>query len=143
MKREVASLQVERAVAERLRLTQAYDKKEAELQKQHEIVKNQLNNHKEKVRTHCDSKYPTKFNKLIANNLINELLLNCSRPKHYSKKNVSLVHVSQPKAFWRYSIRIQCMQPAKMVAHQVKMLPIINPVLQCIRNLKRGHVHSI
>lgn len=49
MKREVASSLVERGVAERVRLTQAYEKKKAELQKQHDIVKNQLNEHKEKV----------------------------------------------------------------------------------------------
>ena len=49
MKREVASSLVERGVAERVRLTQAYEKKKAELQKQHDYVKNQLNDHKEKV----------------------------------------------------------------------------------------------
>lgn len=51
MKREVASSLVERGVAERVRLTQAYEKKKTELQKQHDIVKNQLNDHKEKVCT--------------------------------------------------------------------------------------------
>lgn len=50
MKREVASSLVERGVGERVRLTQAYEKKKAELQKQHDIVKDQLNDHKEKVR---------------------------------------------------------------------------------------------
>ena len=50
MKREVASSLVERGVAERVRLTQAYEKKKTELQKQHDIVKNQLNDHREKVR---------------------------------------------------------------------------------------------
>lgn len=49
MKREVASSLVERGVAERVRLTQAYEKKKTELQKQHDIVKNQLNEHKDKV----------------------------------------------------------------------------------------------
>lgn len=49
MKREVASSLVERGVAERVRLTQAYEKKKAELQKQQDIVKTQLNDHKEKV----------------------------------------------------------------------------------------------
>lgn len=49
MKREVASSLVERGVAERVRLTQAYEKKKTELQKQHDLVKNQLNEHKEKV----------------------------------------------------------------------------------------------
>ncbi|XP_055296336.1 1-phosphatidylinositol 4,5-bisphosphate phosphodiesterase classes I and II isoform X2 [Sitodiplosis mosellana] len=50
MKREVASSLVERGVAERVRLTQAYEKKKTELQKQHDIVKNQLNDHKEKAK---------------------------------------------------------------------------------------------
>lgn len=49
MKREVASSLVERGVAERVRLTHAYEKKKTELQKQHEAVKSQLNEHKEKV----------------------------------------------------------------------------------------------
>lgn len=49
MKREVASSLVERGVAERVRLTQAYDKKKAELQKQHDLVKAALNDHKAKV----------------------------------------------------------------------------------------------
>lgn len=51
MKREVASSLVERGVAERVRLTQAYEKKKTELQKQHDIVKTQLNDHKDKVNT--------------------------------------------------------------------------------------------
>lgn len=50
MKREVASSLVERGVAERVRLTQAYEKKKTDLQKQHDIVKTQLNEHKEKVK---------------------------------------------------------------------------------------------
>lgn len=50
MKREVASSLVERGVAERVRLTHAYEKKKTDLQKQHDIVKTQLNDHKEKVR---------------------------------------------------------------------------------------------
>ncbi|XP_031622948.1 1-phosphatidylinositol 4,5-bisphosphate phosphodiesterase classes I and II [Contarinia nasturtii] len=54
MKREVASSLVERGVAERVRLTQAYEKKKAELQKQHDTVKNQLNDHKEKAKTLMD-----------------------------------------------------------------------------------------
>lgn len=49
MKREVASSLVERGVAERVRLTQAYEKKKTELQKQHDNVKTQLNDHKERV----------------------------------------------------------------------------------------------
>lgn len=49
MKREVATSVVERGVAERVRLKQAYDKKMEELQKQHEIVKIALTEHKEKV----------------------------------------------------------------------------------------------
>lgn len=49
MKREVASSLVERGVAERVRLTQAHDKKKTELQKQHDTVRAQLNDHKDKV----------------------------------------------------------------------------------------------
>lgn len=49
MKREVASSLVERGVAERVRLTQAFENKKTELQKQHDVVKSQLNEHKEKV----------------------------------------------------------------------------------------------
>lgn len=49
MKREVASSLVERGVAERVRLTQANEKKKTELQKQHDIVKAQFSEHKEKV----------------------------------------------------------------------------------------------
>lgn len=49
MKREVASSLVERGVAERTRLTQAYDKKKTDLQKQHDSVKSQFTEHKEKV----------------------------------------------------------------------------------------------
>lgn len=49
MKREVASSLVERGVAERVRLTQAYDKKKNELQKQHDTIKTQLSDHKDKV----------------------------------------------------------------------------------------------
>lgn len=51
MKREVASSLVERGVAERVRLTQAYEKKKTDLQKQHDAVKAQLNEHKDKVWT--------------------------------------------------------------------------------------------
>lgn len=49
MKREVASSLVERGVAERVRLTQAYDKKRIDLEKQHEAVRNALNEHKNRV----------------------------------------------------------------------------------------------
>lgn len=49
MKREVASSLVERGVAERVRLTQAYEKKKSDLQKQHDSVKAQFNEHKDKV----------------------------------------------------------------------------------------------
>lgn len=49
MKREVASSLVERGVTERVRLTQAYEKKRDELQKQHDAVKSALLEHKSKV----------------------------------------------------------------------------------------------
>lgn len=49
MKREVASSLVERGVAERVRLTQAYEKKRTNLQKQHDNVKAALTEHRNKV----------------------------------------------------------------------------------------------
>lgn len=49
MKREVASSLVERGVPERVRLSQAYEKKRDELQRQHESVKAALLDHKSKV----------------------------------------------------------------------------------------------
>lgn len=49
MKREVASSLVERGVTERVRLTQAYEKKRDELQKQHDLVRTALSDHKAKV----------------------------------------------------------------------------------------------
>lgn len=52
MKREVASSLVERGVAERVRLTQAYEKKRTDLQKQHDAVKAALTEHKNKVNSH-------------------------------------------------------------------------------------------
>lgn len=52
MKREVASSLVERGVTERVRLTQAYEKKRDELQKQHDLVRTALCDHKAKVSKH-------------------------------------------------------------------------------------------
>lgn len=49
MKREVASSLVERGVTERVRLTQAYEKRRDELQRQHDLVKNALEEHKSRV----------------------------------------------------------------------------------------------
>ena len=51
MKREVDSSVVERGVAERVRLKQTYEKRTEELQKQHDIVKTGLTDHKSKVNT--------------------------------------------------------------------------------------------
>ncbi|XP_037908044.1 1-phosphatidylinositol 4,5-bisphosphate phosphodiesterase classes I and II [Hermetia illucens] len=50
MKREVASSVVERGVAERVRLKQAYDKKTEELQRQHDLVRAALTEHRNKAR---------------------------------------------------------------------------------------------
>ncbi|XP_017467022.1 PREDICTED: 1-phosphatidylinositol 4,5-bisphosphate phosphodiesterase classes I and II-like [Rhagoletis zephyria] len=50
MKREVASSVVERGVAERVRLKQTYDKRTDDLQKQHELVRNALAEHRNKAR---------------------------------------------------------------------------------------------
>lgn len=49
MKREVASSLVERGVTERVRLSQAYEKKRDDLQRQHELVKNSLEDHRARV----------------------------------------------------------------------------------------------
>lgn len=49
MKREVASSLVERGVAERVRLSQSYEKRRDELQRQHDAVKAGLSDHKVKV----------------------------------------------------------------------------------------------
>lgn len=49
MKREVDSTLVEKGVAERVRLTQLYEKRRDELQRQHESVKTALEENKTKV----------------------------------------------------------------------------------------------
>lgn len=49
MKREVDSSLVERGVAERVRLSQSYEKRRDELQRQHDLVKSALEEHKTKV----------------------------------------------------------------------------------------------
>lgn len=72
MKREVASSLVERGVAERVRLTQAYEKNKTELQKQHDIVKTQLNDHKEKVSKNNQHHFP--IAKTVSNQTIKLLL---------------------------------------------------------------------
>lgn len=46
MKREVRSSVVERGVAERSRLIDVYEQRTEELRKQHEIVRNNLTEHK-------------------------------------------------------------------------------------------------
>lgn len=51
MKREVDSSLVERGVAERVRLTKGYDHKRDELIKQHEHVREALNQHRTDVST--------------------------------------------------------------------------------------------
>jgi phosphatidylinositol phospholipase C, beta len=49
MKREVASMVVEKGVAERVRLTTSYEKRKDELQKQHNAVRFTLQEQKERV----------------------------------------------------------------------------------------------
>lgn len=49
MKREVASSLVGRGVTERVRLTQAFEKRRDELQRQHDAVRNALAEHRAKV----------------------------------------------------------------------------------------------
>lgn len=50
MKREVASAMVEKGVHERVRLTELYNKKKEELEKQHSVIKAQLIDEKAMVR---------------------------------------------------------------------------------------------
>lgn len=49
MKREVASSLVGRGVTERLRLAQAFEKRRENLQRQHDLVKANLHDHRTKV----------------------------------------------------------------------------------------------
>lgn len=49
MKREVDSTLVEKGVTERVRLTQTYEKRREELQRQHDSVKGTLQEYKTKV----------------------------------------------------------------------------------------------
>jgi phosphatidylinositol phospholipase C, beta len=53
MKREVDSTLVEKGVAERVRLTASYERRRVELEKQHDSVRNTLNDQKEKVKWNC------------------------------------------------------------------------------------------
>lgn len=114
MKREVASSLVERGVAERVRLTQAYEKKKTELQKQHDTVKSQLNDHRDKV---CGLSFCFRFSMRRKTKMrqiciyCNDFLLNLSnfmyvfvclfvhRLGHYLKKIVNLGHAFHPKDF--------------------------------------------
>lgn len=139
MKREVASSLVERGVAERVRLTQAYEKKKTDLQKQHDIVKTQLNEHKEKVRLvdfDCylpESRFTDNASKNIASFFIDGFLCvsfcMCVvlpsviiRQRHYWKKRASLGHAFRRIVFWCYFIRIAYRKrPRKMVDHPVKI----------------------
>lgn len=55
MKREVASSLVGRGVTERLRLAQAFEKRREDLQRQHDLVKTTLQDHRSKVSAgQCD-----------------------------------------------------------------------------------------
>lgn len=93
MKREVASSLVERGVAERVRLTQAYEKKKAELQKQHDLVKAALNDHKAKVIFYsCSSPFSTFVSRLNLFSLFR-------RPRLCWRKNAIPRHASLPKDF--------------------------------------------
>lgn len=49
MKREVASSVVERGVAERVKLKQAFDKRREELQREHDVVRSNFADHRAKV----------------------------------------------------------------------------------------------
>lgn len=90
MKREVASSLVERGVAERVRLTQAYEKKKAELQKQHDLVKAALNDHKAKVIYSHFPNIDLFFNFFSYFNF---------RPEFCWRKNAIPRHASLPKVF--------------------------------------------
>lgn len=89
MKREVATSLVERGVAERVRLTQAYEKKRTELQKHHDAVKAALADHKAKVNStnyrHCT--------------LIHFPYYFLYRQKLYWKRRANQEHVFHPMDF--------------------------------------------
>lgn len=105
MKREVASSLVERGVAERVRLTQAYEKKKTELQKQHDTVKSQLNDHKDKVCVglffHFDpfGNTPISKSKSFEFHMCAFVCFLIYRLEHYLKKIVNLGHAFHPKDF--------------------------------------------
>lgn len=50
IKREVSSSMVDKGVHERMRLTQIYEKRKEELEKQHQEVRHQLEEEKNRVR---------------------------------------------------------------------------------------------
>lgn len=129
MKREVASSLVERGVAERVRLTQAYEKKKNDLQKHHDIVKTQLNDHKEKVLVSftvifLDGRSLKEISLFLCFSFV-VVFFFVSRQGHYLKKKVNLGHVSRPIVFWCYSIKIMFRKrPRKMVDPPMKILVI-------------------
>lgn len=92
MKREVDSTLVEKGVAERVRLTAMYTRKQDELQRQHEAVKHGLEEHRAKV---CILE---QF--LFSSRVTNEFLSH--RPKRCSRRRQNLMRVYR-KPFWRIS----------------------------------------
>ncbi|XP_032681763.1 1-phosphatidylinositol 4,5-bisphosphate phosphodiesterase classes I and II isoform X3 [Odontomachus brunneus] len=63
MKREVAKLTVEKGVNECTRLTKIYDKKRAELEKQHEEVRQRLEEERAKVKANLLAEYSSRYSK--------------------------------------------------------------------------------
>ncbi|XP_034950474.1 1-phosphatidylinositol 4,5-bisphosphate phosphodiesterase classes I and II isoform X2 [Chelonus insularis] len=63
MKREVSKTTVEKGVNERTRLTQIYEKKRSELERQHEEVRQRLIEEKNKVKAALNDEYTSLYNK--------------------------------------------------------------------------------
>lgn len=94
MKREVDSTLVEKGVTERVRLTQTYEKRREELQRQHDSVKGTL------------QEYKTKVNRknFTQNALTNSYLyFFFPRPKQYSIKKQILVPAYYQKHVYQTS----------------------------------------
>lgn len=63
MKREIASAMVEKGVQERVRLTQIYEKKKEELERQHAHVRQMFDEEKARTKAHILKEYEGKFSK--------------------------------------------------------------------------------
>lgn len=100
MKREVDSTLVEKGVAERVRLTATYERKRDELQRQHDLVKQGLDDHRAKVTTSAckwDSIYRSIFSR---------------RPKRCSTRRRNLTRAFRRRS-WPISTRVRARPAAR------------------------------